>query len=217
MHRFILGGGRYSAIEPFREMPVIDVSALATYFAVMCITPGPNNVMVTASGAAFGYRATLPHLVGIAIGAALQLVLVALGFGLVFQKFPVLHTVLALGGAVYLLYLAWWLCQAGSVAEIESRRPFTILKAMLFQIVNPKAWVMAVTTAAVFLPRDAPYSQIVVVVGGVFLAVCFPCASAWALFGSGVRRLLLRPAYRRVFNVTMSILLAFTAVIGLRD
>ena len=72
MHRFILGGGRYSAIEPFREMPVIDVSALATYFAVMCITPGPNNVMVTASGAAFGYRATLPHLVGIAIGAALH-------------------------------------------------------------------------------------------------------------------------------------------------
>ena len=75
---------------------------------------------------------------------------------------------------------------------------------------------MAVTTAAVFLPRDAPYSQIVVVVGEC-LAVCFPCASAWALFGSGVRRLLLRPAYRRVFNVTMSILLAFTAVIGLRD
>ena len=88
-------------------MPVIDVSAFTTYFAVMCITPGPNNVMVTASGAAFGYRATLPHLVGIAIGAGLQLVLVALGFGLVFQKFPVLHTVLALGGAVYLLYLAW--------------------------------------------------------------------------------------------------------------
>ena len=217
MHRFTLGGGRYSATEPFREMPVIDVSALATYFAVMCITPGPNNVMVTASGAAFGYRATLPHLVGIAIGAALQLVLVALGFGLVFQKFPVLHTALALGGAVYLLYLAWRLCQAGSVAEIESRRPFTILKAMLFQIVNPKAWVMAVTTAAVFLPRDAPYSQIVVIVGGVFLAVCFPCASAWALFGSGVRRLLLQPAYRRVFNVTMSILLAFTAILGLRD
>jgi len=166
------------------------------YFAVMSITPGPNNVMVTASGAAFGYRATLPHVLGVGMGAALQMVLVALGLGVAFQRFPILQTALALGGAAYLLYLAWQLFNAGTVAEAESRRPFT--------------------AAAVFVPRDTPISRLVMVVGGIFLIVNVPCVSVWALFGSGMRHLLLRPAYRRVFNVTMSVLLVLTAIAGLR-
>ena len=195
---------------------MIDVSALAAYFVVMSITPGPNNVMVTASGAAFGYRATLPHVIGIGLGAGLQMVLVGLGVGLVFQRFPMLHTLLAFGGAAYLVYLAWRLLNAGTVSETDARRPFTIWQAMLFQAINPKAWVMAITTAAVFLPRDTPFAHLVVVVGGIFLAVNMPCVSVWALFGSSVRHLLLRPAYRRVFNLTMSILLVLTAVLGLR-
>ena len=195
---------------------MIDVSALATYFAVMSITPGPNNVMVTASGATFGYRATLPHVVGIGLGAGLQIVLVALGVGLAFQRFPMLHTVLALGGAAYLVYLAWRLLNAGGASEADARQPFTIWQAMLFQAINPKAWVMAITTAAVFLPNDTPFPHLIAAVGGTFLAVNIPCVSVWALFGSSVRHLLLRPAYRRVFNLTMSIMLVLTAVLGLR-
>ncbi len=195
---------------------MIDVSALAMYLVVMSITPGPNNVMVTASGAAFGYRATLPHVIGIGVGAALQMVLVALGLGVAFQKFPVLHTALALGGAAYLVYLAWQLLNAGTVAESQTRRPFTVWQGILFQAVNPKAWVMTITAAALFVPRDTPISTVVMVVGGLFLAVNFPCVSIWAMFGSGMRHLLLRPAYRRVFNVTMCVLLVLTAVLSLR-
>lgn len=195
---------------------MIDVPALATYFAVMSITPGPNNVMVTASGATFGYRATLPHVLGIGLGAALQMVLVALGLGVAFQRFPVLHTALALGGSAYLVYLAWQLLNAGKVAESETRRPFTVWQAILFQAINPKAWIMAITTAAVFLPHDTSFSRLAVVVGGMFLAVNIPCVSVWALFGSGMRHLLLRPTYRRVFNLTMSALLVLTAVLSLR-
>jgi threonine/homoserine/homoserine lactone efflux protein len=195
---------------------VIDLPALATYFAVMSITPGPNNVMVTASGAAFGYRATLPHVIGVGLGAGLQMVLVALGAGLLFQRFPLLHTALALGGAAYLVYLAWRLLNAGTFAETGARRPFTIWQAILFQAINPKAWVMAMTTAAVFLPRDTPFPHLVAVVGGIFLAVNIPCVSVWALFGSSVRYLLLQPTYRRVFNLTMSLLLVLTAVLSLR-
>lgn len=195
---------------------MIDLPALATYYAVMSITPGPNNVMVTASGASFGYRATLPHIFGIGLGAALQMVLTALGLGIVFQKLPILHSVLAWGGAAYLLYLAWQLLNASTVAESESRRPFTIWQAMLFQAINPKAWVMAITTAAVFLPRHTPLPLLFVVVGGLFLVVNLPCVSVWALFGSGVRHWLLRPTYRKVFNLTMSTLLVLTAVLSLR-
>jgi threonine/homoserine/homoserine lactone efflux protein len=196
---------------------VIDMTAMATYFAVMSITPGPNNVMVTSSGAAYGYRATLPHVLGVGLGATLQMVLVALGVGVAFQRFPLLHTVLAFVAAVYLVYLAWQLQRAGVAAEGAARRPFTVWQAALFQAVNPKAWVMAITTAAVFLPRDTPLSRLVLVVGGLFLVVNISCVSVWALFGSSVRHLLLRPAFRRAFNLTMSILLVLTAIHGLRD
>jgi threonine/homoserine/homoserine lactone efflux protein len=124
--------------------------------------------------------------------------------------------VLAWGGAAYLLYLAWQLLNAGAVAEADARRPFTIWQAILFQAINPKAWVMAITTAAVFLPRGTPFPLLVAAVGGIFLAVNIPCVSAWALFGSGVRHLLLHPPYRRVFNLTMSTLLMLTAILSLR-
>src|SRR5882757_8807657 len=193
------------------------MTAMATYFAVMSITPGPNNVMVTSSGAAYGYRATLPHVLGVGLGATLQMVLVALGVGVAFQRFPLLHTVLAFVAAVYLVYLAWQLQRAGVAAEGDARRPFTVWQAALFQAVNPKAWVMAITTAAVFLPRDTPLSRLILVVGGLFLVVNISCVSVWALFGSSVRHLLLRPAFRRAFNLTMSILLVLTAIHGLRD
>jgi threonine/homoserine/homoserine lactone efflux protein len=196
---------------------VIDMTAMATYFAVMSITPGPNNVMVTSSGAAYGYRATLPHVLGVGLGATLQMVLVALGVGVAFQRFPLLHTVLAFVAAVYLVYLAWQLQRAGVTAEGDARRPFTVWQAALFQAVNPKAWVMAITTAAVFLPRDTPLSRLILVVGGLFLLVNISCVSVWALFGSSVRHLLLRPAFRKAFNLTMSILLVLTAIHGLRD
>jgi len=109
---------------------MIDVTALATYFAVMSITPGPNNVMVTSSGAAYGYRATLPHVLGIGLGAALQMVLVALGVGVVFQRFPLLHSGLAIVAPVYLVYLAWQLLRAGVAAESDARRPFTVWQAV---------------------------------------------------------------------------------------
>jgi threonine/homoserine/homoserine lactone efflux protein len=198
-------------------MPVIDVPALATYLTVMSITPGPNNVLVTASGAAFGYRATLPHVLGIGLGAALQMMIVACGFGVVFQRLPILHSALAFGGAAYLVYLAWRQLSAGTVAESETRRPFTVPQAILFQFFNPKAWVMAITTAAVFLPRDTPIlSSPPLLVAGIFLAVNIPCVSMWALFGSGMRHLLLQPACRKAFNLTMSSLLVLTAILGLR-
>jgi threonine/homoserine/homoserine lactone efflux protein len=216
VRRFILDCIPYSAATILKGVSVIDVPALAMYFAVMSITPGPNNVMVTASGATFGYRATLPHVLGIGVGAALQMVLVALGLGVIFQRVPILHTALAYGGAAYLAYLAFQLFNAGTVSESEARRPFTVWQAILFQAVNPKAWVMAITAAAVFVPRDTPLSRLILVVGGIFLAVNLPCVSAWALFGSGMRHLLLRQTYRRVFNVTMSALLVLTAVLSLR-
>lgn len=194
---------------------MFDFPRLVTYLAVMSITPGPNNVMVTASGATFGYRATVPHILGIGAGAAVQVALVCLGLGEVFERFPVLHTAMAWAGAAYLVYLAWRLVGAQAVAGKSAARPVSWPQAAAFQAVNPKAWVMAITTAAVFLPREGSVVLSAAVVALLFVLVNVPCVSVWALFGSAMRGLLQRPACRLAFNVTMSALLLITAVMGL--
>jgi threonine/homoserine/homoserine lactone efflux protein len=196
---------------------MIDITGLVTYLAVMSITPGPNNVMVTASGVNFGYRATLPHILGIGAGAAAQVVLVCLGLGALFDRFPALHPIMAWAGAVYLLYMAWRMLGARGVATAGSARPLRWWEAAAFQAVNPKAWVMAMTTAAVFFPHSGSVAVSSAIVGSLFLAINIPCVSAWALFGSSLRKWLLRPGYRQVFNATMGGLLVVTAFMGIRS
>jgi threonine/homoserine/homoserine lactone efflux protein len=196
---------------------MLDIPRLLTYLAVMSITPGPNNVMVTASGATFGYRATVPHILGIGGGAALQTALVCLGLGEIFERVPALHTAMAWGGAAYLLYLAWRLVGAGAASGKTATRPITWLQAAAFQAVNPKAWVMAITTAAVFLPRQGSAVASATLVALLFVLVNVPCVSVWALFGSAMRGLLARRKVRLAFNVTMSALLVMTAVMGLES
>jgi threonine/homoserine/homoserine lactone efflux protein len=196
---------------------MIDVTGLVTYLVVMSITPGPNNVMVTASGATFGYRATIPHILGIALGAAAQTVLVCLGLGTLFDRFPALHPIMAWAGAIYLVYMAWRQLGAKTAAAAGSSRPVTWWEAAAFQAVNPKAWVMAITTAAVFFPHSGSVAASSAIVGSLFLGVNIPCVSAWALFGSSLRKCLMRPLYRQVFNATMGGLLVITAIMGVRN
>jgi len=196
---------------------MIDVTGLVTYLAVMSITPGPNNVMVTASGATFGYRATIPHILGIGAGAAAQVVLVCLGLGALFDRFPALHPIMAWAGAIYLVYMAWHILGAKAVGGASSARPVTWWEAAAFQAVNPKAWVMAMTTAAVFFPHSGSVAGSSAIVAALFLGINIPCVSVWALFGSSLRKWLMRPLHRQVFNATMGGLLVITAIMGIRS
>ena len=118
---------------------------LALFAFVSSITPGPNNVMLTASGATFGYRRTLPHMLGISAGVAVMLLMVGAGLGTVFETMPVLYSILKYVGAGYLLYLAWRIASANGMDGAAARsKPFTFLEAAAFQWVNPKAWIMSV-------------------------------------------------------------------------
>ena len=191
---------------------MLDVLPLATYCFVMSITPGPNNVMVTASGVTFGYRRTIPHMLGISLGCGFQIVLVALGMGTVFERFPQLQDWLRWIGAAYLVYLAWRLLLAGLiVGEAEGRtRPLSFLEAAAFQFLNPKAWMIAVTTSTVFLPKDLSP-----LVGSLYMAlvlaiVNYPSISVWTLFGTAMRRLLGSPRLRQAFAVGLALTLVLT-------
>ena len=133
---------------------MIDPVPFVTYTLVMSITPGPNNVMLTASGANFGFRRTLPHIFGIVFGFIVQLLAVCAGLSALFIRWPRLQSALAWVGAAYLLYLGWQMLGHGEAESREAHHPVTFVQAALFQFLNPKAWVMTVTAATLFLPRE---------------------------------------------------------------
>jgi threonine/homoserine/homoserine lactone efflux protein len=190
---------------------ITDLLPLATYCFLMSSTPGPNNVMLTASGANFGYRGTLPHILGINAGGAVQTFATCAGLGALFVAWPVLHSVLRVAGALYLLYLAWKLT-GGVMGKAQAARPLTAREGAMFQAINPKSWMKAVTLASVFMPPGISPVQGALLVAVVGFIIGFPCLSAWALFGAAIRRVLEDPKRRRVFNVIMAAALALLAL-----
>ncbi|WP_437971110.1 LysE family translocator [Sorangium sp. So ce260] len=193
-----------------------DLLPLATYCFVMSSTPGPNNMMLTASGANFGYRRSLPHVLGISAGGAVQTFVSCLGMGALFTAYPVLHGALRVAGALYLLVLAWKLTGGAAIKGAEVPRPLSFAQGALFQAVNPKSWVKAITLASVFMPADMGVASGALLVSAVGLVIVFPCISAWALFGVAIRRFLTDPRRQRLFNGIMAGALAVLALLLLR-
>ena len=189
---------------------------LVAFAFVTSITPGPNNLMLMASGANFGVWRTGPHMFGVALGFTLMLVLV--GFGLVglFEAYPLAHQALKVVSVAYLVFLAWKIATSApppSVGEVERReaagqstgRPMTFLQAALFQWVNPKAWAMALTAVTVYAPTRSLGA--IVAVGLVFGLVNLPSVGAWAMLGQQMRRVLTNARRLHTFNITMAMLL----------
>lgn len=188
-----------------------DLLPLLTYSFVMSSTPGPNNLMLTASGANFGYRRSLPHIFGIAAGHGPQIFVTCLGLGALFQAYPMLHQLLRIAGAAYLAVLAWRL--AGSaIGQRDMPQPLTFWQAVAFQAVNPKGWVKAITVATVFMPSGLAPLPGAALVTAISIAINLPCVSAWALFGVAIRRLLADPRRRRIFNAIMAATLLALAI-----
>ena len=186
------------------------LAALALFAFVSSITPGPNNTMLMASGANFGFRASIPHMIGVSGGFLLLVVAVGLGLGGLFAAYPELHDVLAVAGGLYLLWLAWKIATSSGLGMGEAgARPQTFLQAAAFQWVNPKAWAMALGAVTAYAPRDG-YVANILVVSVIFTAINLPCVASWTGFGVGLRRFLDRPAVLRAFNVGMALLLALS-------
>jgi threonine/homoserine/homoserine lactone efflux protein len=168
-----------------------------------------------ASGANFGLKASLPHMAGVSVGFVLLLLLVGLGLGGLFTAYPVLHTVLAWVGTLYLLYLAWRIATArGLSARKDGARPMRFLEAVVFQAVNPKGWAMALGAMTAYAPARH-YLTNVWIVALLFGVVGAPCIFAWTAFGVSMRRFLDRPAVLRGFNIAMAAVLVLSLVPGL--
>jgi threonine/homoserine/homoserine lactone efflux protein len=189
----------------------------ALYCLAMSGTPGPNNVMVMASGANHGYRASLPHIFGVNIGFSLMLGVMALGLGSAFLALPGLQIAFKIVGVAYMLWLAWKIATASGIGEGDAGgRPLTFLQAAAFQWVNVKAWFMVMGAIAVYGPPGWGPVSTALYLGLVMLVMGSPPTHAWTLFGVGIRRFLGNPRALRAFNITMALLLVASLLPMLR-
>lgn len=196
------------------NMAIDTLMAFALFALVSSITPGPNNLMLLASGVNFGFRATLPHMLGISIGFMVLVVAVGVGLAGLFTTFPWLYAVLKWAGAAYLLYLAWNIAHAGPLEEklpdnAHKSGPMSFMSAAAFQWINPKAWVMALGAFSTYIPATSGF-WIVALAAGVFAVINLPSVGLWALFGAKVRHLLKVERNLRIFNYGMALLLVLS-------
>jgi threonine/homoserine/homoserine lactone efflux protein len=156
--------------------------------------------MLTTTGLNFGVRRGIPHLLGICIGFPVMLALIGLGFGTLFQLYPVL--------IVYLLYLAWKIANSsGGVSEVTQSKPINFWQSAAFQWINPKAWIMGSSALAAYTTLDDNFFVQVTIICITFMIITFPCAGVWLVFGAGLQKFLRDPAHLKLFNIAMALLL----------
>jgi threonine/homoserine/homoserine lactone efflux protein len=175
---------------------------------VTSVTPGPNNMMLLASGVNFGVKRTLPHWLGVSLGHFVMLLLVGAGLESLLKAYPFVYQVMKVVGFVYLLYLAWGVARSGAPERKgeEASQPISFLGAAAFQWVNPKAWIMAIGYFSNYMPTDASFT-FVVLTCMMFSAINFPSVGLWLWLGVKLEHYLQRNAVRRIFNWTMALLL----------
>ena len=189
------------------------IAAVSVYYFVMYATPGPNNSILTASGIKFGFIRSIPNIIGVSSGHGLQLALVCFGLGSLFSQFPILLEVLKYIGACYLLYLAWKMFGSLNISITEEKSsPLKYYEAILFQFVNPKAWVICITAVSLFYPENVN-----LIVGTLFLVIMstiinLPSISMWAFGGSVIRRYLSNKKLKTIIEWILAILLFGTAI-----
>ena len=187
--------------------------ALVSFYFVMYVTPGPNNAMVLASGLKFGFAKTIPHMSGITIGHILQLILVCLGLGKIFQVFPEIQQVLKIICAAYLLYLGYKIIGSFSKIKEDDSKPLKFHEAALFQIVNPKAWTISSMVASGFLPKDENLIFSILYIATIALIICPLSISPWAAFGSSIRNLVKNNKLKALIEYFLAFLLLITAIL----
>jgi threonine/homoserine/homoserine lactone efflux protein len=184
--------------------------ALFLFAFTTSITPGPNNMMLFASGVNFGFVRTIPHMLGIGTGFLSLLIGVGLGLGALLHSVPMLYIGLKFAGGAYLVWIAWKIGTSRTLSEGKAGAvPMSFLQAAAFQWVNPKAWVMAVTAMATYTTEQS-YLTSVFIVGAIFAIVNVPSVSTWAGFGSVLRQWLSDPVRLKWFNITMAVLLVLS-------
>ncbi|QQX78604.1 LysE family translocator [Shewanella sp. KX20019] len=193
------------------SMLALMVSA-AIFCATMTMTPGPNNILLATSGANFGIKRTLPHIMGIRVGQTLLHIAILLGLGGLFQTWPVLHSALKAASVLYLVYLAYRVVNMPVETDYKAadRKPMSMKEAALFQWINPKSWMATITLCTAFTVSGDAYWASAILGLLVFNIVGFPASFTWVILGAAIKNTLNSAKRRRYFNWSMGGLLMVT-------
>lgn len=182
-------------------------SSYLLFCIVMTSTPGPNNALVLMSGARFGLQKTLPLILGIAFGVAFQLMAIGLGLHKMFQYFPQFQCILSLIGSAYIIWLAWKIASSGPLnARLDEKPAMGFLQGAVFQWVNPKAWMMSISTVATYFAVNHQFTDIAYA-ALILMLISIPCVGIWAIAGKFLRQLLMQAKFAFIFNLSMAIAL----------
>jgi threonine/homoserine/homoserine lactone efflux protein len=196
-----------------QSFPLALIVASIPFMTSMGFTPGPNNILVASSGVNFGFRRTIPHILGVTIGYPLMLLIVGIGLARIFIAVPLIHVVLKYVCIVYLLYLAWRIAGISQVGEARKiRAPLTFLQAAAFQWVNGKGWVIALSAVTTYTVVDSSLPLQIAALAAVALIITCASVCSWTLFGAVLRQFLHTERRRRWFNYSMATLLVVSIV-----
>lgn len=191
--------------------------AFIIYSFVTSVTPGPNNIMLAASGVNFGFKRSIPHILGIGIGFGFMVSVVGLGIGTLLSSNIILYELLKIIGIVYLLYLAYKIYHAARLDVGEQKsQPLTFIQAAMFQWVNPKAWIMAMGAVTTYLsPQSELYWYLLI--GVIYGVIGIPSTGVWALIGEKLKIYLNDQKKLKFFNMLMATLLVLSIIKPLID
>jgi len=186
---------------------------LVAFSAISSGTPGPNNLLLWASGTTFGFRRTWRHVIGTALGLGGMALAAAAGIAAIVAAVPQLALAMKLAGSIYLLYLAWQVAGASALKRSTISKPMGLIQAAAFQLVNPKAWIFALGAITTFRPTDLPVVAGSVAVAVTMMLVILPTAAAWAAGGAAIARFLALERTRRIVGLVLAALLAASVVL----
>ena len=200
---------------------ITGLFAMATFAFVTSVTPGPNNMMLLHSGARFGFNRTIPHMIGIASGFCVMILLCCIGVATMVLGYPATDWVLKIVGSLYMLWLAIKLWKNGAVPadgnlpdaqNKNAAQPMTLMQAALFQYVNPKAWMMALTLPAVYLPKSGSLWVNTLIACVLCAVINLVSVSVWARGGELLQRVLHKPHYAQIANVMIVLMTVYCAL-----
>jgi len=181
---------------------------MITFMAIAAFTPGPNNIMLAASGANFGFRRTIPHMMGVTVGFGVLLLLLGMGLDQLFQRLPLVQQGFRIAALCFIAYLAWGIAHSqGNDTATTKGRPQYFLEATSFQLINPKGVIMAITVMSTFITPDFAFMPQYITLVVSFLVITALSVMVWAGFGIVISRFLNTPKRKRVFNISMALLL----------
>ncbi|MEB6677015.1 LysE family translocator [Acinetobacter haemolyticus] len=198
-------------------MSLLTFFSFIVYSTVTSITPGPNNIMLAASGLNFGLKRSIPHILGIGFGFGVMVILVGYGIGAALGSSPLLYEILKIIGISYLLYLAYKIYRAGSIkTDTKVDKPLSFMGAALFQWINPKAWIMAMGAITTYSSANSRLVEFVFI-GVIFGLVSIPSVGVWAYMGEKLKMIVNHPRKVQLFNTVMALLLVASVIVPIKD